>query len=148
MSSDPKYDVMLVRDVGMTARDGVHLATDVWRPAQGTEPASGQFPALLLRTPYERTHGRYEVQGEYWASRGYVFAVQDCRGRFGSGGDFVLLANEGPDGFDAVEWLAELPFCDGNVGTYGTSYSAWVQNALAIERPPHLRAMWIHQGGA
>ena len=139
---------MLVRDVGMTARDGVHLATDVWRPAQGTEPASGQFPALLLRTPYERTHGRYEVQGEYWASRGYVFAVQDCRGRFGSGGDFVLLANEGPDGFDAVEWLAELPFCDGNVGTYGTSYSAWVQNALAIERPPHLRAMWIHQGGA
>jgi len=139
---------MLVRDAGMIARDGVHLATDVWRPALGTEPASGQFPGLLLRTPYERTHARYEAQGEYWAARGYVFAVQDCRGRFGSGGEFVLLANEGPDGYDAVEWLAALPFCDGNVGTYGTSYSAWVQNALAIERPPHLKAMWVHQGGA
>jgi predicted acyl esterase len=60
----------------------------------------------------------------------------------------VLLANEGPDGYDAVEWVAALPYCDGNVGTFGTSYSGWVQSALAIQRPPHLRAMWVNQSGS
>jgi putative CocE/NonD family hydrolase len=148
MPSEPQYEVMLARDVGMTARDGVHLATDVWRPARDGEPLPGPFPAVMIRTPYNRTGDRYIREGAFWASRGYLFVVQDCRGRFDSGGEFVLLANEGPDGYDAVEWAAELPYCDGNVGTYGTSYSGWVQNALAIERPPHLRAMWINQGGA
>ena len=148
MASEPRYEVMLARDLGMAARDGVHLATDVWRPAQRGEPLPGPFPALIIRTPYNRTGDRYAREAAFWASRGYLLAVQDCRGRFDSGGEFVLLANEGPDGYDAVEWVAELPYCDGNVGTYGTSYSGWVQNALAVERPPHLRAMWINQGGA
>ncbi len=148
MPSQPEFGAMLARDVGMTARDGVHLATDVWRPALEGEPLPGPFPAVMIRTPYNRTSERYGREAAFWAARGYLFVVQDCRGRFDSGGEFVLLANEGPDGYDAVEWVAGLPYCDGNVGTYGTSYSGWVQNALAIERPPHLKAMWVNQGGA
>ena len=143
-----EYGVMLARDLGTPTRDDVRLATDVWRPARDGEPLPGPFPALLLRTPYDRTMDRYARLGSFWASHGYLLAVQDVRGRFGSEGDFVLLANEGPDGYDTVEWLADLPYCDGNVGTFGTSYSAWVQSALAIEQPPHLRAMWINQGGS
>ena len=139
---------MLARNAGMKARDGVWLATDVWRPAEEGEPLPGPFPAVLVRTPYSRTTPATIEHGEFWARRGYLAAFQDCRGRFGSEGEFDLLAGEGPDGYDAVEWVAALPYCDGNVGTYGTSYLAWVQNALAIERPPHLRAMWVHQGGA
>ena len=146
--SRPEYGVVLARDLGVRTRDGVRLATDVWRPAIDGDPLPGPFPALLLRTPYDRTMDRYVRLGAFWASHGYILAVQDVRGRFGSEGEFVLLANEGPDGYDSVEWLADLPSCDGNVGTFGTSYSAWVQSALAIERPPHLRAMWINQGGA
>jgi uncharacterized protein len=146
--SKPEHGVVLARDLGMTTRDGVRLATDVWRPSRDGEPLPGPFPALLLRTPYDRTMERYARLGAFWASHGYVLAVQDVRGRFGSDGEFMLLANEGPDGYDTVEWLAGLPYCDGNVGTFGTSYSAWLQSALAIERPPHLRAMWINQGGA
>jgi uncharacterized protein len=142
------YGVVLARDVDMRARDGVRLATDVWRPARDGEPLPGPFPAVLVRTPYDRTTDRYARYGEFWARRGYLLVVQDVRGRFGSEGRFVLLANEGPDGYDTVEWVASLPHCDGNVGTFGTSYSAWVQSALAIERPPHLRAMWINQGGS
>jgi hypothetical protein len=146
--SQRQYGVMLSRDVGMEARDGAWLATDVWRPARDGDPLPGPFPAVLVRTPYDRTGFRYERHGEFWAAHGYLFAVQDVRGRFGSEGEFVLLANEGPDGYDAVEWLAALPYCDGAVGTFGTSYSGWVQNALALERPPHLKAMWINQGGS
>ncbi|MEX1004400.1 MAG: CocE/NonD family hydrolase [Acidimicrobiia bacterium] len=146
--SKPEYGVVVARDLGMPARDGVRLATDVWRPARDGEPLAGAFPALLVRTPYDRTMERYAKLGAFWARHGYVLAVQDVRGRFESEGEFVLLANEGPDGYDAVEWLADRSFCDGNVGTFGTSYSAWLQSALAIERPPHLRAMWVNQGGS
>ena len=132
----------------MTARDGVRLATDVWRPARDGEPLPGPFPAILLRTPYNRARPTHQEMCEFLAGHGYLAAIQDCRGRYASEGEFVLLANEGPDGYDAIEWLASLPYCDGNVGTYGTSYLAWVQNAAAIERPPHLKAMWVNQGGA
>ena len=95
----------------MRARDGVLLATDVWRPASEGEPLPGPFPAVLVRTPYNRT-AMLEA-GEFWACHGYLAVFQDCRGRFGSGGRFNLLADEGPDGYDAVEWSAELPYCDG-----------------------------------
>ena len=146
--SHAEYGAILARNVEMRARDGVRLATDVWRPGFNGEPVPGPFPAMLIRTPYNRTGDNYAREGEFWAAHGYLLVVQDVRGRWDSEGEFVLLANEGPDGYDAVEWTAELPYCDGNVGTYGTSYLAWVQSALAIERPPHLRAMWVNQGGA
>ena len=146
--SRSQYGAILARNTGMEARDGTWLATDVWRPSQGGEALPGPFPAVLVRTPYDRRGSRYERHGEFWAEHGYLFVVQDVRGRFGSEGDFILLANEGPDGYDAVEWAAALPYCDGNVGTFGTSYSGWTQSALALERPPHLKAMWVNQGGS
>ena len=147
-ASTAQYDAILVRNAGMAARDGTWLATDVWRPGRDGEPLPGPFPAVLVRTPYGRSSEPTFRSGEFWARRGYVAVYQDVRGRFESEGEFYLLANEGPDGYDAVEWVAALPYCDGAVGTLGTSYLAWVQNALAIERPPHLRAMWVHQGGS
>ncbi len=145
-ASKPQFGVVLARNVGMRARDGAWLATDVWRPASEGELLPGPFPAVLVRTPYNRT--ALLEAGEFWARHGYLAVFQDCRGRFGSAGRFNLLADEGPDGYDTVEWIAELPYCDGQVGTYGTSYLAWAQSALALERPPHLRAMWVHQGGS
>lgn len=151
------YDAVLVSNAGMRARDGTWLATDVWRPARDGEPLPGPFPAILTRTPYSRRAapgravqgaGMAWNSGEFWARHGYLGVVQDVRGRFDSGGEFVLIANEGPDGYDAVEWTAGLPYCDGHVGTMGTSYMGWTQSAAAVERPPHLRAMWVNQGGS
>jgi putative CocE/NonD family hydrolase len=78
------------------------------------------------------------------ARAGYVVIVQDCRGRFASEGAFDYfhsLPQEGPDGYDTVEWAAALPYADGQVGMFGGSYFGWTQWAPAMQRPPHLRAI-------
>ncbi len=72
--------------------------------------------------------------------------MQDVRGRYQSEGSFYPFAHEGPDGYDAVEWLAEQPWCNGKVGTMGASYEAAVQSALGSLNPPHLAAMIVTYG--
>jgi putative CocE/NonD family hydrolase len=58
----------------------------------------------------------------YAAGRGYLVVIQDCRGRFGSDGDWAPLCHEAADGYDTVEWAARLPRSTGRVGMYGPSY--------------------------
>ncbi|WP_135854028.1 CocE/NonD family hydrolase [Halorussus salinus] len=149
MVSRPTYGVHADLNVPVETRDGVALATDVYRPAdpQSGEPIAEPKPALLDRTPYGK-RGRMERHGEWFAERGYVVAIQDCRGRFDSDGDYYIFANEAEDGHDAVEWLGERDYCDGQVGTVGTSYGAWVQSALATQDPDHLAAMFVNQGAS
>jgi len=149
MGSQPEYDVHAEFDVMVEMRDGTSLATDIFRPAdpETGDPVTAAKPALLDRTPYNK-RGRLERHGEWYAKRGYVVAVQDCRGRFNSEGEFYIFVDEAEDGHDTVEWLADRPYCDGQVGTFGTSYGAWVQSALATQAPPHLEAMFVNQGAA
>lgn len=149
MRTEPSYAVHADLDVMVRTRDGIELATDIYRPAEpGTgAPIEDPKPALLDRTPYNK-RGRMERHGEWFAKRGYVVAIQDCRGRFESGGEYYIFINEPKDGYDTVEWLAEREYCDGQVGTIGTSYGAWVQSALATQDPPHLEAMFVNQGAA
>jgi len=139
-TSEATYDVTVAENIMVPMRDGVRLATDVYRPARGGEAASGTFPALLTRTPYGK--GDSDLARSL-AKRGYVVVVQDVRGRFESEGTFYIYVNEGEDGYDAVEWIAEQPWSNGRVATYGGSYLASTQNALAAENPPHLEAMFI-----
>ena len=151
MVSDPNYDVVVRHDATVETRDGTGLATDIYRPAEpgSEEPLAEPKPALLVRTPYDkRERKRVERQGNWYAERGYVVAIQDVRGRFASEGEFYLLKNEAEDGADTVEWLAGRPYCDGQIGTMGTSYMAWVQNALATRDPEPLSAMFVNQGAA
>ena len=149
MPADPAYAVHAELNVSVETRDGVSLATDIYRPAdpETGDPIEDPKPALLDRTPYGK-RGRMERHGEWYAARGYVVAVQDCRGRFESDGKYYIFINEPEDGYDTVEWLADREYCDGQVGTFGTSYGAWVQNALATQDPPHLEAMFVNQGAA
>lgn len=152
-NSAAPYDVVIARSVKCKARDGVKLSLDIYRPARDGEALPGPFPAIMTRSPYDTRSGKgpsgQAGNGEYFASRGYLYVVQDCRGRFGSEGDFVLLdAKEGEDGHDVIEWLAAQPYCNGMIGTQGSSLRAWNQTATAIQRPPHLRAMWVNQSGS
>ncbi len=117
-------------------RDGVRLAADSWRP-----DAPGRYPVLLVRTPYLKTGLQLAQWGRYFAERGYVFVVQDTRGRGDSEGSFEFFAGDGRDGHDTIEWLAARPWSNGRVGTLGLSYLGTVQWMAAKERPPHLVCM-------
>jgi putative CocE/NonD family hydrolase len=156
----PPADVHVTRDVMVTLRDGVRLATDIYRPAKDGVPIDAPLPVLLERTPYDKlgvNHGdrtrddpeprsKPELAVEF-VRGGYVVAIQDCRGRYASEGVFEKYVAEGEDGFDTVAWLAEQPWCDGRVGTLGLSYGAHTQSALACLNPPALAAMFLDSGG-
>ena len=147
-------------EIGAEARmrDGVVLRADVHRP-----DVPGSYPVLLMRTPYGRTHGQSESgyhHPSWFADRGYVVVIQDCRGRWGSDGDFVPFLDEAQDGYDTIEWAAALPEANGRVGMYGYSYPGLVQLLAATQRPPSLQAIcpgftssqaydgWIYSHGA
>ncbi|MCW3978730.1 MAG: CocE/NonD family hydrolase [Candidatus Bathyarchaeota archaeon] len=140
--SRPEYEIIVVKDFMAPMRDGLKLATDIYRPAMGGEASEGRFPAILERTPYNKERKGNVEKANYFVKRGYVLVAQDCRGRFKSEGEFYGYANEPPDGYDTVEWIAGQPWSDGKVGTMGTSYGGWVQSALALLDPPHLASMF------
>lgn len=151
----PEFGAVVIKDVMVPMRDGVRMATDIYLPVQSGNPSSdqshisGTFPALLERTPYDKSDPeRVMCNGEYYARRGYVVVIQDVRGRYKSEGNFYFFNDEGPDGYDTVEWIAHQPWSNGSVGTMGTSYMAWAQSALAALNPPHLKAMFVNQGGS
>ncbi len=129
--SAPEYEIVTQANVGIPMRDGIKLSTNIYRPQ-----AEGKFPVILTRTPYKKEMG--ELQAKYYARRGYIFALQDCRGRFGSPGIWEPFVNEPQDGYDTIEWLAKQPWSTGKVGMIGGSYVGWVQWWAARERPPHL----------
>ena len=66
-------------DVGVPARDGVLLSTDIYHPKSG-----GPFPALLLRTIYDNQNASHMASVARFVERGYAVVLQDCRGRFDS----------------------------------------------------------------
>ena len=87
--SQPDYDIIVIEDVMVPVRDGVRLATDVYLPARYGEPVSGPLPVILERTPYnKRSPDRIERTCRYFASRGYVVVMQDCRACYQSEGEF------------------------------------------------------------
>ena len=145
--SQPEYDVIVMEDVMVPARDGVRLATDIYRPAKDGDLVREPLPVILQRTPYnKRTQDGMERNCRYFARRGYIFAIQDCRACYRSEGEFGYFWQEGPDGYDTVEWLAQQPWSNGKIGTTGTSYAGWTQVSLAALNPPHLVCMWVNEG--
>jgi len=127
-------------------RDGVRLATDIFRP----KDADGPLPLIFIRTPYDFN----EVSGTTldWAfeavSRGYAVAIQNERGRYYSEGEWELLGNPRTDGYDALTWFADQPWSNGAVGTLGCSSSAEWQMALAALAHPAHKAMVPMASGA
>jgi predicted acyl esterase len=88
--------------------------------------------------------------GEFFCRHGYVVAIQDLRGRHHSEGTgqyfHTANPNEGPDGYDTIEWIAAQPWSNGKVGMVGSSHGAIVQQVAALYRPPHLAAIWPDVG--
>ena len=156
-SSDPPRreahprDDFTVREEKVRLRDGVSLYTLILTP----KDARGPLPILLERTPYDATRAlggrattRLDVAlGHRFLGGGYVFVVQDLRGRFKSEGDYAMYrvprgafnktqTDETTDAWDTIDWLVKnVPGNNGRVGVWGTSYPGWL--TLAALRDPH-----------
>ncbi|MGI9148021.1 MAG: CocE/NonD family hydrolase [Chloroflexota bacterium] len=131
-------------------RDGIRLATDVYRP---TGP--GTYPVILTRTPYDKTGSKDD--GNFFAQNGYVYVAQDTRGRYASEGTFDIYVQDDTDGFDAAAWLTSQSWFSPDKGfsLYGGSYLASTALSAALTDPPYLKAMYLyiassnyHQDGA
>jgi putative CocE/NonD family hydrolase len=135
-----KEIAIIDQKVMMPMRDGIRLATDIYRPK-----TDDPVPVIFSKTPYnfnswgngeERTRGyarAYEA-----VKRGYAYVVQNERGRFFSEGEWDILGPPTTDGYDAFSWMADQPWCNGNIATYGCSSTAeWQMAVAALDHPAH-----------
>src|SRR5437868_4760545 len=97
-------------------RDSIQLDTHVFYPA-----AASRYAAILIRTPYDKGADLLPSYRTF-INHGYAIVVQDVRGRYLSEGSFDALDQEGPDGYDTLNWIAGQAWSDGKVGMLGGSY--------------------------
>lgn len=138
---------ILEEKVMMPMRDGVRLATDIYRPK-----TDEKVPIIFSRTPYnfnswgdgkERTR---TMERAYEALKhGYAYVVQNERGRYFSEGEWDILGVPLTDGYDAFSWMAEQEWSNGKIGTLGCSSTAeWQMAVAALDHPSH--AAMVPQG--
>jgi putative CocE/NonD family hydrolase len=146
--TEPRYEIIVSKNVMIPMRDGVTLATDIYRPGRNGVPIDGKFPTIMERTPYNKDGGVPNSAGyidptpsDYFVPRGYVVVRQDVRGRYKSGGHWRGIQDDPNDGFDTAKWVGAQPWSDGSIGTIGTSYAGATQHALAIAGAPFVKAM-------
>ena len=139
---------IIEQKVMVPMRDGIGLSTDIYRPANITEPV----PTIFVRTPYNFNSFRdgerqlRQARSAYEAvTRGYAYIYQNERGRYFSEGEWDILGPPKTDGYDALSWIAEQPWSNGKVGTIGCSSTAeWQMGLAALDHPAH--AAMIPQG--
>jgi predicted acyl esterase len=141
------------REVTIPMRDGVTLHAVALVPAALSRP----LPIILIRTPFNaaREFPSTELPTAYreLAQDGYIFVVEDIRGRYGSGGTFVTSRaqndprsphgiNESTDAWDTIDWLVKhLASNNGRVGVIGHSYRGWLAGLAGAGAHPALKAI-------
>jgi putative CocE/NonD family hydrolase len=172
----PPYGWRLEKAVMIPMRDGVHLATDLYMPVGVKPPFPVIFikpggygkhfyrPAAEDRQihgdaidkdgepehadrPYFQRFGQDHNTATWFASHGYVVAIQDARGRFESEGTYTLVKDYKNDIYDTVDWLAKQPWSSQKVGMMGCSYGGEVQLYQAAHSHPALKAIIPQAGG-
>jgi putative CocE/NonD family hydrolase len=147
-----KLDSIAVIDqkVMMPMRDGIRLATDIYRPK-----GDGKYPIVFSRTPYNfntwvdgKMTTRTLEEAYQAVSRGYAYVVQNERGRFFSEGEWDILGTPITDGYDALDWMSKQSWSNGKVGLIGCSSTAEWQMAVASQNHPALAGMVAQGFGA
>ncbi len=139
------HEVLIERAVLVPMRDGVQLATDIYRPRD----VAGTLPTILIRTPYNKSaNPNGDASAMFFASHGYGVVVQDVRGKFASEGQFRVYEGDMTDWSDAFDWIGAQPWSTGRIGTYGCSYLGEGQIVAAQQRHPrHVAAIPQAAGG-
>jgi len=136
--------MLIAKDIMVPMRDGVHLATGVYRPVRNGEPVPRQVATLLPRISYDKAAIRYvDTIANYFTPRGYGVVQQDLRGRYRSEGTgqyhHTSNPHEGMDGYDTIEWIAAQPWSNGRWRgrSIQTTTSIWM--ACSLRTLPHPR---------
>ena len=148
------------RDVMIPMRDGVRLHTVILVPK-----GANRAPILLTRTPYNATeltsHSQsshlgpilsgYDNATDVIVEGGYIRAVQDIRGKYGSEGDYVMNrplhgpqnptpVDHATDTYDTIDWLVKnVPESNGKVGILGISYDGFLPLMALVNPHPALK---------
>jgi putative CocE/NonD family hydrolase len=130
-------DVPIYIEEKIPMRDGVKLFTKIYLPGDG------EYPVILSRTPYNVGDLVTDINKVQWpdaVSHGYAVVMQDTRGRFHSEGIDRLFYNDGPDGYDTIDWIANQDWCNGKIGMTGGSALGITTYLAAGENHPNLVA--------
>jgi putative CocE/NonD family hydrolase len=156
--SKREYGIIANRNVSIPMTDGVTIDVDIFRP-----DGKGKFPALVAVSAFNKdiqsdhvwpaaTRSR-RIRGtpdacleagpiDFFVRRGYVHIIGSVRGTGKSGGVYNYLSpREVRDVYEVIEWAAEQPWCNGNVGMIGLGYFAAHHTTVAALKPPHLKAI-------
>lgn len=151
-------DIQIQKNIQVAMRDGVALATDVYRLA-----GDDSLPTILMRSPYNKEVPRIlliTIDVLRAVQAGYAVVIQDTRGRYLSAGDFDPFFQEIQDGADTIAWVTEQPWSNGRLATVGASYVGATQWLAAMAAPEAVRALapflttdqyyngWTYKGGA
>jgi len=149
-------DIIFERDVAVKLRDGTTIYTDIFRPVK-----DGKYPAIIAWSPYGKENDKPAPEGlqlsglqkfegpdpGFWVNQGYVILNPDIRGAGNSSGCLDSWGcNDGRDGYDLVEWVAQQNWSSQKVAFSGNSYLAISQWYIAAEKPPHLTAIAPWEG--
>lgn len=145
--SELEQIAIIDQKVMMPMRDGIRLATDIYRPK-----TDEKVPIIFSRTPYNFNSwgdGEQQTRTAERASeavkRGYAYVVQNERGRYYSEGEWDILGTPLTDGYDAFTWMKDQPWSNGKIGTLGCSSTAeWQMAVAALDHPSH--AAMVAQG--
>ena len=143
ISSIVANGVVRVKNLQIPMRDGVRLAADLYLPEDRGE--SDRYPVVVEYSPYRKDDVNLESRPFYLRlpQHGYIVARVDIRGTGASEGVSTdeYTRQEQEDGYDAIEWLAQQPWCDGHVNMMGISYSGFTALQVAALAPPHLTSI-------
>ncbi|KAH8430251.1 CocE/NonD family hydrolase [Aspergillus melleus] len=156
------------QDVAIPMRDGVKLYCDIFRPK-----GKSNIPAILVWSPYGKggngPHGLHMIEGRFgvpeerlsgfekfegldpadWVGHDYAVLNVDLRGSWNSEGTIPWLGSQdGRDGYDAIEYVAQMEWCSGKVALAGNSWLAMSQWFIAAEQPPSLAAFAPWEGAS
>ena len=149
--SAPEKSAFVFKEVMIPMRDGVRLQTVILTPVD----QHGPLPILLQRTPYgvpDKAPAPMPASWKELAHDGYIFVLQNLRGRFKSEGTFLLSSyvnladpkatNETTDAYDTIDWLIKnVPENNGRAGIYGVSYLGLTAAMTLLHPHPALKAV-------
>ncbi len=156
-TSKRQYGVLMERNVSIPVSAGFTIDCHIVRP-----DAPGKFPAIASIHPFDNDR-QFEpkmpkaissadvvLEGgdpNFYVRRGYVMVMCNARGTGRSGGVFEHMGDPIiKDFYDVIEWIARQPWCDGKVGTFGTSYFSMTAKRVAELKPPSLKTIFAPFG--